>query len=1195
MASPENERQDEVDNKNQGQQISNFISFFDTIDQILVVIDYDGCFVDINRAGIDILGYTRSEVIGKNAAMIFSENLHKEITLKFKNLREKGSDKWQYTLISKSGLGINAEINFHKGIWNKRDAFYLVVKTISSEELITEARKVSLKILSQEHDGNFKQIVNMAMQETIRLTNSELGFFARFDKAKSLLEDVSWVVNNKNIPVNVLPDTMVLRIDKKWETAIKNKIPVILEQKEIHVFGEGFQALKNGMVVPLISDGEINYFVGLGNRASGFYDLDVNLVSILWDNVITEIKRINTQKNLAESESEYKNLFDSSRDALMLYDLEQGKIILSNDAAVEMFGYKSHSALKKNSPLELSAEFQPDGTRSSEALSRNPFKALHKSVIIPYWIHTRKNGDEFPSEVSLTGINYKGKQIILANVRDISYRVKVEADLRKSEESFNLAVEEGGLGIWDYNVETMQMTVDKGFSKIIGLKSNLKLQNPDQWLNLIHPDDIESVEKNFREHIEGTTERYNNEYRIRKTNGEYVWVQSSGRAVERDKNGIGIRIVGIIYDITSTKELSQEVENTRNFLETIISSIEAILFVKDTSGKYLLVNRSFVDKFGLRSKKVIGKTGEELKIPIEFDSTLTDDLVIKQGVEQIYEQEVRLSDGKMYDYLISKIPIKDKSGEVYAQVGLATDITHIKELEKDLRNNVFSLDAAINGTGSGLWDWNPKADNLILNDNWFSMLGYTRSQFNKKYKSFGFRTLADYVHPEDIPKIEEELEKHYAGKTQYYRIEIRMLTSEHQWKWILASGKVWEWDKDNNPTRMVGIHVDIDYRVRIEEQLKQALVKAEESDRLKSAFLANMSHEIRTPMNGIIGFLDLMEDEDMLKDQRQEYMSIIRNSSNQLLDIVNDIVDISKIEAGQVTIRETSFDLAKLFEDIQMQYRPALEGRGIVLKVNNLLKSNEMSIVSDHTKLRQILSNLVSNSIKFTDKGSIEITCKRDGSNLLFTVSDTGTGIPADLHKRVFERFVQAEIGLSRIQEGTGLGLSICKAFVEKLGGKIWLDSKSGKGSTFFFTLPLNIGEEVIADDRETEDRDDTSDGVILIVEDEIYNYLFVEQILQNRGLRVLHAADGKAALEFVQNNPSIAMVLMDIRLPGMDGYEVTRRIKKDYPDLPVVALTALALTGDREKALEAGCDDYLKKPVLREELLNVVDKVFKG
>ena len=184
----------------------------------------------------------------------------------------------------------------------------------------------------------------------------------------------------------------------------------------------------------------------------------------------------------------------------------------------------------------------------------------------------------------------------------------------------------------------------------------------------------------------------------------------------------------------------------------------------------------------------------------------------------------------MYDYLVSKIPIKDKNGEVYALVGLATDISHIKELEKDLRNNVFSLDAAVNGTGNGLWDWNPTDDSLILNDNWFSMLGYTRSQFNKKYKRFGFQTFADYVHPEDLHKIGEELEKHYAGKTLYYKTELRMLTADNQWKWILASGKVWEWGEDNKPIRMVGIHIDIDYRVRIEEQLKQALLKAEESD-----------------------------------------------------------------------------------------------------------------------------------------------------------------------------------------------------------------------------------------------------------------------------------------------------------------------------------------------------------------------------
>ncbi|HEN21370.1 MAG TPA: PAS domain-containing hybrid sensor histidine kinase/response regulator, partial [Desulfobacteraceae bacterium] len=221
------------------------------------------------------------------------------------------------------------------------------------------------------------------------------------------------------------------------------------------------------------------------------------------------------------------------------------------------------------------------------------------------------------------------------------------------------------------------------------------------------------------------------------------------------------------------------------------------------------------------------------------------------------------------------------------------DITEEARIEAELRDNMFSLDAAVNGTGIGLWDWDIENNKLILNDNWFDMLGYTRHDFEEKYEQFAYNTFADYVHPDDLLKVQEELKRHYKGEIDYYRVEIRMKSADNGWKWMLAAGKVCEWSGDK-PRRMVGIHTDIDYRVKMEEKLRQAIIRAEESDKLKSAFLANMSHEIRTPMNGIIGFMDLMVSPDTTEKQRKEYSEIIRKSSRQLLEIVNHVLDMSR-------------------------------------------------------------------------------------------------------------------------------------------------------------------------------------------------------------------------------------------------------------------------------------------------------------
>ncbi len=519
----------------------------------------------------------------------------------------------------------------------------------------------------------------------------------------------------------------------------------------------------------------------------------------------------------------------------------------------------------------------------------------------------------------------------------------------------------------------------------------------------------------------------------------------------------------------------------------------------------------------------------------------------------------------------------------------AKDISEEARIEAELRDNMFSLDAAVNGTGMGLWDWDIENDYLILNDNWFEMLGFTRQDFEKQYEKFCYNTFADYVHPDDIIKVQEKLESHYARKIDYYRVEVRMKTSDNQWKWILAAGKVCEWS-GYKPRRMVGIHTDIDYRIKMEEKLKEAIRRAEESDKLKSAFLANMSHEIRTPMNGIIGFMDLMESPNTTDTQRKEYSEIIRSSSRRLLDIVNDLINISKIEAGQIEIQESVINLRNLFNEIRVQFANLINEE-VRFEIKGADQIPEENILVDQSKLYQVLSNLISNAAKFTSQGEISAGCSLQGDMIEFYVKDTGEGIDPVYQEVIFDRFRQADARPSRLKGGTGLGLSICKAYIEKIGGEIWLESEKGKGSTFYFTLPYKPVAYVKSDDEtiKGERPNFKKGGVILIVEDELYNYLFAEYVLKDYGYRIIHSESGQKAIEYIRLYPEIGLVIMDIRLPDISGYDVTREIKMMRPDLPVIALTALALSGDRESALAAGCDDYLKKPITKEKLIESI------
>jgi PAS domain S-box-containing protein len=379
--------------------------------------------------------------------------------------------------------------------------------------------------------------------------------------------------------------------------------------------------------------------------------------------------------------------------------------------------------------------------------------------------------------------------------------------------------------------------------------------------------------------------------------------------------------------------------------------------------------------------------------------------------------------------------------------------------------------------------------------------------------------------------------------------------------------------------------------LQINTKFKVAKEKAEESDRLKSAFLANMSHEIRTPMNGILGFSMLLGDPDLKEEDRESYFKIVSSSCDQLLHILNDIIDISKIEAGQIGLNESLFDLNELLKEAFAAYSHTARENGVELllePLTGILSSNPF-ITADRVKLRQVLDNLLSNAVKFTHSGSIILRCGLSEGSVQFEVEDTGIGIQSELQDAIFERFRQIETSFTKKYGGTGLGLSITKAYVEKMGGRIWLNSEPGIGSTFFFVVPYKTDTVKEFQDNPVKlDQVFKSDTMILVVEDEEINWLYLHEILKKKS-KTIHAKNGAIALDLVKKHPEINIVLMDIKLPDINGLDLTGRIKSIRNDITVIAQTAYALAGDREKALAAGCSDYISKPIDRELLLNLI------
>ncbi|MGD8326691.1 MAG: PAS domain-containing protein [Sphingomonadales bacterium] len=533
-------------------------------------------------------------------------------------------------------------------------------------------------------------------------------------------------------------------------------------------------------------------------------------------------------------------------------------------------------------------------------------------------------------------------------------------------------------------------------------------------------------------------------------------------------------------------------------------------------------------------------------------------------------------------------------------IGIHKDVTEQRLSDEATIKEKERLEFALEGAADGLWDWNLQTGEVYVSPRWLEQLGYKPGEIDVDFDFW-----VNSIHPDfrqsvvgrAIDRRDGVLEEYRKGMAAPFSYEYRLKCKDGVYRWFLSRGQTVAFDSAGQPLRVVGTHTDISQRKRMEQDLIAARDVAEEANRAKSAFIANMSHEIRTPLSGVMGMLELIKDTP-LNEEQGRLLEIAKSSAEALLLVVNDILDLSRLESGHIEQRPREFDLKSLVDDVVSVLQVKSQAKGLHLS-HQAGPRTVTPLYGDADRIRQVLFNLVGNAIKFTKEGSVTISTAleaNDWGKVVATVSvtDTGVGVPRDAYHYIFERFRQADDSLDREHEGSGLGLAISKEIVELLGGTIGFSSEPGVGSRFWFTVPLDQAarEESVGGEDTVGHDTDVVKRRVLLAEDNQINQLLICSLLEKRGHEVVVAENGVVALERIAEKP-FDIILMDVQMPVLDGLSVTKKIRAmggGMKKVPIIALTAHAMVGQYKRYREAGMTDVISKPVNPDRLFELVE-----
>ena len=883
------------------------------------------------------------------------------------------------------------------------------------------------------------------------------------------------------------------------------------------------------------------------------------------------------EEGLRKSERNFRSITEQMADEVFVID-SIGTLTYVSPVVEKLFGYLPHEVLGRPFTDYMLVEDIP------EALQVFNSTLQHKTANQIFEVRLkRKDSSLFDGEIHLQYYQDQDISGMIGLIRDISDRKLAESKAREMITRYEATIDAAQIGTWDWNVQTGEVIFNNRWFEIVGYSpEELAHDSIQTSINLAHPDDFKESRAIAEKHFNGELPYYEIEYRMKHKNGHWVWFLDRGRLISRTADGKPLQMLGTHIDITERKQAEQAMRESERKFRSITEQISEVVFVNNSIGEVSYVSPVVEKITGYKPDELLGHSFFEYLAEEEIPraTAIFTDAMSRQLTNQVVELTYRKKDGSLFQAEIHSQYFKDNGSS--GVIGLLRDISERKLIE----NQLVKLSTAV--------EQSPAV--VLIND----------AHGTIEYVNPMFTELTGYSIEEAKGRNPRILQSGLTPKSVY----------DELWKTIL-SGRIWrgEWQnkKKNGElfwesvvisailngegviTNFVAVKEDITERKKMLEELIVAKEKAEESDRLKSAFLANISHEIRTPMNGILGFSELLKEPHLSGEEMSEFIELIQKSGHRMLNLINDLIDISCIDAEETKVEIREIPLNDLMRDIHTFFKPDARSKELRLTFTTGLSDNESLIKTDSGKLTRVLTNLINNALKFTMKGGVDFGYSRKENTLEFYVIDSGIGIPVEMQDKVFDRFHQVDNSLTRGYEGAGLGLSISKALIKILGGTIHVESIDGAGTTFSFTIPYNPTQLPTADyPLPTAGYPLPASHCILIVDDDSMSTLLLQKNLKGEKIAILYAENGWEAVELVRHHPEINLVLMDIKMPVMNGFEATRLIKQQRPELPVIAQSAFTSKEERQKARDAGCDNFITKPINKTELLEMVRVLLK-